>query len=350
MSKKPLCLVTGACGFMGTHMVEVLHEAGYNIRATDLPTAYPDDNKKRGLFPSILRSLGVEFVGADLTDAAAIKPLVKDVEIIFHIAGLFKYSATWEALEAVNVGGTRNLLEAALAEGNLKRFIMWGAGGVYGIAKTEMLPLKEDMQTNPPNNYLKSKDLAEKVVMELCEKNNIPHAVLRPTTVYGPRAVYGGGQFVMGMAKMNPAMIPSNFTGRVPFIHVRDVVGSALHLAEYQGEVKGPYNCNDNSTMTAVEVSRFFAMLMGNMFIKLPPIPKELIIAGVGKVAGVVEHVARDILHLPSPVEADMLGLSIGDFVYDNQKLRDTGYEFLYPDPRPGLRDTITWYREQGWM
>jgi nucleoside-diphosphate-sugar epimerase len=347
---KPLCLVTGACGFMGTHMVELLKEKGYKTRATDLPSAYPDDDRKRGLFPSVVQKAGAEFVGADLTDASMVKPLVKDVEYIFHIAGLFKYSATWEALEAVNVGGTKNLLDAALAEGKLKRFIMWGAGGVYGIPTPDMLPLKEDMITNPPNNYLKSKDLAEKLVMEVCEKDKIPYAILRPTTVYGPRAVYGGGQLVMGMAKMNPTMAPANFTARVPFIHVRDVVGAALHLAEHDGKIQGPYNCNDDSQMTQVELMRYFAQMMGHLFVKLPPIPVEFIRAGVGKVAGMVEHVARDILHVASPIEADTIDYLNRDFTYSNDKLKSTGYKFIYPDPRHGLRDTVQWYRDNGWM
>jgi nucleoside-diphosphate-sugar epimerase len=347
---KPLCLVTGSCGFMGTHMVELLKERGYKVRATDLPSAYPDDDRKRGLFPSVVQKAGAEFIGADLTDAAMIKPLVKDAEIIFHIAGLFKYSATWEALEAVNVGGTKNLLDAALAEGKLKRFIMWGAGGVYGIPTPDMLPLKEDMITNPPNNYLKSKDLAEKLVMEVCEKNKIPYAILRPTTVYGPRAVYGGGQLVMSMAKMNPAMAPANFTARVPFIHVRDVVGAALHLAEHQGKIKGPYNINDDSQMTQIDLIRYFAQMMGHLFVKLPPIPVEFIRAGVGKVAGVVEHLARDVLHVASPIEADTIEYLNRDFTYSNDKLKSTGYEFVYPDPHHGLRDTVQWYRDNGWM
>lgn len=346
---KPLCLVTGACGFMGTHMVEVLHEAGYPVRATDLPSAYGSDDRKRGLFPSVLRELEVEFAGADLTDADAVRPVVRDVEVIFHIAGLFKYSATWEALEAVNVGGTRHLLDAALDEGKLQRFITWGAGGVYGLPTSDMLPLTEDMETNPPNNYLKSKDLAEKVVMDVCTQREIPHAVLRPTTVYGPRAVYGGGQFVMGFAKMNPVMIPANMNGRVPFVHVRDVVGAAMHLAGQDG-IGGPYNVNDDSTFTALEVGRIFAALMGHAFVKLPPVPLQLIMSGVGKAADAVQYVVRDLLHLPSPVEADMLQLSTGDFVYDNQKLKSTGYQFIYPDPRHGLRDTVQWYRDQGWL
>ncbi len=347
---KPLCLVTGACGFMGTHMVDTLVKAGYEVRATDLPHMYADDDRKAGRFPSVIKNLGVEFVPADMTDASAMGQLVDGVGWIFHIAGLFKYSATWEQLRTVNEDGTRNLLQAAIDGGKLKRFIMWGAGGVYGFPTPDMLPLTEDMTTDPPNNYLKSKDLAEKVVMSLCAEHQIPHAVLRPTSVYGPRGVYGGGEMIMQLATMNPLAVPANFTGRVPFIHVDDVVGAALHLAEHEGEIAGPYNVNDDSQMTQVELMRFFALLTGHNWIKLPPVPIEVLRTGLGAVADAVQHVARDMLGLKSPVEADMVRFLGHDFVYSNEKLKATGYQFVYPDARHGLRDTVLWYRENGWI
>ena len=347
---KPLCLVTGACGFMGTHMVDTLVKAGYKVRATDLPHMYEDDDRKAGRFPSVVKNLGVEFVPADMTDASAMSQLVDGVGWIFHIAGLFKYSATWEQLRTVNEDGTRNLLQAAIDGGKLKRFIMWGAGGVYGFPTPDMLPLTEDMTTDPPNNYLKSKDLAEKVVMSLCEEHKIPHAVLRPTSVYGPRGVYGGGEMIMQLATMNPLAVPANFTGRVPFIHVDDVVGAALHLAEHDGEISGPYNVNDDSKMSQVELMRFFALLTGHNWIKLPPVPIEILRTGLGAVADAVQHVARDMLRLKSPVEADMVRFLGHDFVYSNEKLKQTGYQFVYPDARHGLRDTVLWYRENGWI
>ncbi len=347
---KPLCLVTGSCGFMGSHMVQRLVDAGYKVRATDLPHMYESDDRKAGRFPSVLKNLDVEFVPADLTDPEGLDKLVDQVGWIFHIAGLFKYSATWEQLQAVNEGGTRNLLEAALEKGALKKFIMWGAGGVYGFPDPDALPLTEDMETDPPNDYLRSKDLAEKVVMSLCEQNNIPHAVLRPTSVYGPRGVYGGGEMIMQMATMNPLAIPSNFTGRVPFIHVHDVVGAALHLAKHRGKISGPYNVNDDSQMTQVELMRFFSLLTGHTFVKLPPVPVELLRSGLGTLADLVQHVARDMLRLKSPVEADMVRFLGQDFVYSNEKLKATGYEFEYPDARHGLRDTVLWYRENGWI
>ncbi len=348
--KKPLCLVTGACGFMGSHMIQTLHKAGYPIRAPDLPHMYENDDRKAGRFPSVIKDLSVEFVPADLTDASAAPDLVADVGLIFHIAGLFKYSATWEALREVNEDGTRNLLDAALDTGKMKRFIMWGAGGVYGFPTLDQLPLTEDMETNPPNNYLKSKDLAEKVVMQTCSENKIPHAVLRPTSVYGPRGVYGGGEMIMQLATMNPLVVPTNLTGRVPFIHVSDVVGSALHLAEHDGEVSGAYNVNDDSQMTQVEMMRFFSLLTGHTLIKLPPIPIEFIRASLGTVADLLQHVARDMLNMKSPVEADMVRFFGQDLIYSNEKLKATGYQFIYPDARHGLRDAVLWYRENGWI
>ena len=343
-----LCLVTGACGFMGTHMCEKLVEAGYPVRATDLPSMFAEDDQKAGRFPRVLTPMGVAIDPADLTDADAVKALCKDVKWVFHIAGLFKYSASREALEAVNVGGTRNLLEALKSEGKPERFIMWGAGGVYGLNPAK-LPLTEDMETDPPNTYLQTKDAAEKLVMEFCTEHKIPHAVLRPTTVYGPRGVYGGGQMIMQLVKMNPVMVPSNFSGRVPFIHVADVVGAALHLAEL-GDISGPYNVNDDSTMTQVEMMRYFAQMSGALFVKLPPVPVEYLRTGLGKVADVVQYLARDLLHMQSPIEADTVRYLNQDFLYSNDKLKATGYEFVYADARHGLRDTVYWYREQGWV
>ncbi len=350
MKKNPLCLVTGACGFMGSHMVEVLAEAGYRVRATDLPSAFRGDDLNKGLFPSVVRKCGAEIRPADLTDRKSLDEVCSGVQWVFHVAGLFGYSARWDALYAVNVEGTQNLCDALEKSGELERFIMWGAGGVYGLPTEDKLPLTEDMPTDPPNDYLRSKDLAEKEVMKFCQQHGVAHAVLRPTTVYGPRAVYGGGQLVKGLYKLNPVMVPANFTARIPFVHVRDVVGAALHLASRADGISGPYNVNDDSQLTMIDTMRFFAMMSGAAFIKLPPIPVGAVRRGLVGVASVVQKVMRDYLKRQSPLEPDSIEYLNRDFVYSNDKLKGTGYEFVYPDPRPGLRDTVMWYKQQGWL
>ena len=222
---KPLCLVTDACGFMGTHMVEVLHEAGYRVRATDLASAYTRDQRSLGRFPSVLKRLGVEFVAADLTEPSSLDAVVKDVSYVFHVAAVFNYSAPWSLLEAVNIGGVRALLERLRYVQSFKKIVYWAAGGVYDLASSP-LPIDEDSPVRPANDYLRSKLEGERTVREVCEEHKMAYSMVRGTTVYGPRGVYGGGQMLMAAATMPISATPSNWTFRIPFGHVRDVCGA----------------------------------------------------------------------------------------------------------------------------
>ena len=128
---KPRSLVTGSCGFMGTHMVEMLVAAGHEVIATDLESAWADDDRKAGRFPSVVKAAGVQFIASDLTKPETLDPLVKDLDYVFHIASVFSYSAPWSVLRHVNVDGTRALLDKLLvASPNLKRIVVWGAAGL----------------------------------------------------------------------------------------------------------------------------------------------------------------------------------------------------------------------------
>lgn len=155
-----LCLVTGTCGFSGSYMVELLQDVGYKVRATDL------EGTDRGIYKEIIEKEGVEFIPSDLTKKETLKEVVKDVEYVFHPAAIFSYSASYEAMEKVNVFGTRNLCEALLQEGKIKRLIVWSTVGVYGLPKPEMLPIAEETLCSPSNLYEKSKYEQEKVVIE----------------------------------------------------------------------------------------------------------------------------------------------------------------------------------------
>jgi nucleoside-diphosphate-sugar epimerase len=119
--ERPLSLVTGACGFMGTHMCEVLAEAGHRIRATDLPAAHEKDDRAKGRFPSVIDRLGVEFVPGDFTRPGDLAALVRDVDYVFHVAGVFSYSAPWALLRQVNESGTEALIDAGVHMGFSRR-------------------------------------------------------------------------------------------------------------------------------------------------------------------------------------------------------------------------------------
>ena len=107
---------------MGSHLVDLLVEKGYKVRATDLKTA----NKRY-----LNKSKNVEFIPADVTKKKTLIPLFKDVEVVFHTAAILKFEVEWRLLYNVNVEGTRNLCEIAL-DSNVKRMIVWSSETVYG--------------------------------------------------------------------------------------------------------------------------------------------------------------------------------------------------------------------------
>jgi nucleoside-diphosphate-sugar epimerase len=285
-----------------------------------------------------------------MTRPETLDDLVKGVDTVFHIAAVFNYSAPWEVLEKVTVLGTKALCDRLLAEKNLKRLVLWGSGGVYPTPGPGDLPLRESMAyPDPPmNNYFRSKIEQEKLVRDLGASQGLPFTIVRPTTIYGPRAVYGGGQLVLSMVNVNPVTLPANFTFRMPFSHVHDVCAAALYLArlpQAKGEV---YNITDDSSMSMLEYGRFMASLMGHVFVKLPPVPivpTRALLVGLGTALGIVAKRTGK----PPPLEADPARLFGRDYAFSNEKLKNTGYQLLYPDPRHGLRDTVKWYREQGW-
>lgn len=345
---KPLCLVTGACGFMGTHMVEVLRAGGYPVRATDLPSAYKRDDKSRGVFPSVLKRLDVEFVPADLTDPKSLDSVVSDVSYVFHIAAVFNYSASWNLLEAVNIGGTRSLLERLRYQKTFKKFVFWGAGGIYDLKSS--LPITEESPVSPANDYLRSKWEAEKLLKSFSEEHKMPFSIVRGTTVYGPRGVYGGGQMLMAAATMCVSASPANWTFRIPFGHVRDVCGAALYLAERPATDGDDYIVNDDSELTNVEFFRFVAQLTAHPFITLPPVPIRPLKAVLKPAAKAIQWISKNVTHKQSPLEADTVDYLGLDVVYSNDKLKSTGYELKYPDARHGIAETLSWYGRNGWI
>jgi nucleoside-diphosphate-sugar epimerase len=345
---KPLCLVTGACGFIGAHMVEVLHERGYRIRATDLASAYEVDDRVNGLFPSVVKRLGVEFVPADLTVPRSLAAVVKDVQLCFHVAAEFNYSAPFELLERVNYDGTRELVHRLLAQPSFSKLVHWGAGGVYSMDSP--MPLTETSPMGPGNDYLRSKSMGEQLVMDYGADQGLRYSIVRPTSVYGPRGVYGTGQMIRAAAAGPVAMCPSNWDFRIPFVHVRDVCQAALMLSEDAHTDGEAYNLNDSSELTNVEFFRFVGELLGKPFLALPPVGMVPVKAVLEPVARGLQWLSENVTHQPPALEADVVAYMGVDLAYSNKKLLDAGYELTYPDARHGITDTILWYQRNGWL
>lgn len=345
----PLCLVTGACGFIGTHMVEVLHEGGQRVRGTDLPEAYSADDRIRGRFPSVLKDLGVDFVPSDMTRPETLAKALEGVDYVFHIAAVFSYTAPWETLKRVNVDGTRELCNRILQTPGIQKLVLWGAGGVYGFPPAEFLPVREEDPKSPPNPYLKSKHEQEQLVMAMGRTRGLRYSIVRPTGVYGPRCVYGMGQVMLPLIRNRLVAVPRNFSTHVPLVHVRDVCQAALFLARCKEADGEAYNLNDDTRMTVVEFMRTLAELQGKPFVRLPPVPIGPLKAFLLGAAFLEGKLARHVTRTSPKLEPDTIRFLGRPIAYSNRKLKDLGYRFRYPDARTGLGETIAWYRQAGW-
>ncbi|MBI2343865.1 MAG: NAD-dependent epimerase/dehydratase family protein [Deltaproteobacteria bacterium] len=352
MSDRPLSLVTGAAGFTGTHMVETLVRAGHRVRATDHPDALMRDDRLRGRFPSVIRGAGAEIIPADLTHLEGLRELLTDVDFVFHVAGLFSYSAPWETLYKINVEATRNLCEAIIAHRKSARVVVWGAGGIYATKPPGLLleePIDETGKQAPANRYLRSKWHQEQLVLDMHRYLGLQVSLIRPFTVYGPRGVYGGAQMIFQFAKTRRPRIPKNFTSRIPFSHVIDVCEAARYIAERNDTIGEAYNVVDDSSYSLAEIIRIISGTHGYRAYWVMPIPMWLV-RQCAYVAGFcMRQICRITKQRPA-IETQAVKLLGIDLWFSNEKLKSIGYVFRYPDVKIGLQETVKWYEQAGWL
>lgn len=339
-----LALVTGACGFSGSHMVEVLRARGHEVLATDIP----------GSDSSFVKSLGAEFLPSDVTKKETLAPLFgRGPELLFHPASLFDYFAPWEPLYKVNVVGMRNLCEAA-ADSGLKSFLHWSTLGVYGETGLER-PADESTPFDPPNLYSKSKVEQESVAQEFVQLAGLPLTIIRPAPMFGPRNRYGMYHIYRLLAKTGTAYIPSIYPRhkrlRMPMLHVRDACGAALFLSE-KGAAKGEaYNVVNTMDFTVDEFMAFVAIALGIRSFRVPI--GWLVYAQVAKLmeygARKFEEAAR-LKRTRPKFDLPMAEYITHEYWFSNEKIKRAGYKFVYDDWRRATWETIGWYREQGWL
>ncbi len=336
VSQKKTAIVTGACGFAGSHMVDLLVEKDYNVIATDLENA-----PREWVNPS------AKFMPADITDPKSLEPLfAKKVDVIYHPAAVFDYEAPWELCERVNVGGTKNLSELALRKG-VKRLQLFSTVSVYGHPEPDELPVREDNPMRPGTNYERSKLMQEEVGLEYLEKG-LEMSIVRPTPVYGPRNMYGVATILFLLAKFPILPFPVNMDGYMVGVHIRDVVQAALFLEDKEEAIGQAFNLADNSRYTLREFVEFVCPLMGVHILPVF-IPQELLFRAADHLADASKSVSKVMGTRPF-VEKDMVYYLKAIYTFSNEKLRKLGYEFEYPDMLEGAKETIEWYKENGYL
>ncbi len=176
-------LVTGADGFIGSHLAELLLARGYCVRAL----SYYNSFNNWGWLEAIPTNTNLEIVTGDVRDPNLCRELVKGVDIIFHLAALIAIPYSYRAPDSyidTNVKGTLNICQAARDSGNI-RIIHTSTSEVYGTAL--YVPIDENHPKQPQSPYSASKIGADMIALSFYNTFGLPVTVARPFNTYGPR-------------------------------------------------------------------------------------------------------------------------------------------------------------------
>src|SRR5271157_16349 len=347
-------LVTGACGFSGSHVCKWLLDRGWDVTAMDLEAA------PREFLSDILDR--IRFVPADLTQKDTLATPVDGAQIIFHPAAIFNYSAPMELLRAVNVEGTRNLIETCMNSSSFEKMVMWSSVAMYGEAdpKFYKMPITEDQPLNPKHggHYDLSKREQEEVARKYATENDFKVTYIRPAPLYGPGSYYVI-YYLWKVLKLGVLpVLPGNLhNGSIPLVHVDDVSNAALFFANPAIGQNEAYIIVDDNVLDFIDTMKYVCVLVDHKLKIIHPLPLALLKPFL-KLFGMwsfweAQHLRKSYINgkKPTPkLEADTMIYLFGKYWFSNKKLKDAGYQLLYPDRRTGLLETVLWYNQHGWL
>ena len=176
-------LVTGADGFIGSHLTEMLLKNGYKVRAL----AQYNSFNYWGWLEDVPENENLEVVCGDIRDSYFCHRLCRDVDMVFHLAALIAIPFSYQAPQSyvdTNIQGTLNICQASL-DNKLHRIICTSTSEVYGTA--QYVPIDEKHPLQPQSPYSASKIGADAVAMSFFHAFNLPLTIALPFNTYGPR-------------------------------------------------------------------------------------------------------------------------------------------------------------------
>jgi len=225
-------LVTGAAGFVGSHLAEHLVAAGWDVIAVDCLSPYYDTQQKKDNLAAIERSAAVSVRNEDLL-TADLPMLLEGVDVVFHQAGQPGVRASWDTFDSYleqNVMATRRLLDAARGA-TLRRFVYASSSSVYGNALS--YPTHEDVLPRPQSPYGVTKLAAEHLCGVYARNWGVPTVALRYFTVFGPRQRPDMAMHRLIEAALTQASFPIFGDGSQvrDFTYIDDVVAANIAAA-----------------------------------------------------------------------------------------------------------------------
>jgi nucleoside-diphosphate-sugar epimerase len=324
-------LVTGATGFLGSHIAERLGQRGDDVRALVRPTSDT----------SFLESLGVELVRGDVTNARSLPAALEGVDVVYHAAAMVSDWGPWRDFRAVTINGTRNMLKAASAAG-VKRFLHVSTDGVYRYQDltegvTEATPMEK--RFGWLDYYRRSKTSAEKIARRFQRHGPMPVTIIRPALVLGERdaAMLPG---VIAYLKSPSAVYIGSGKNQLPCIYAGDVAELCI-LAATAAEAAGEtYNAVNPEYVTQRDLFEAAAEAAG-----LSPPRRSIPLRVVYAMAAGMEARARlrGWAHRPelTRFSVNLLGV---DYREDCTKALRLGWQPEVP-MREAVRRSVEWAR-----
>jgi dTDP-glucose 4,6-dehydratase len=262
-------LVTGADGFIGSHLAEALVRAGHSVRALVLYNSFGTRGWLDHVEGATREAMQIET--GDVRDAAQMREVVKGCDVVMHLASLIAIPYSYRAPEsyvAANVGGTLNLLLAAREHG-VGRFIHTSTSEVYGSART--VPITEEHPLNAQSPYAATKVAADQMALSFQRSFGTPVVVIRPFNTYGPR---------QSARAVIPTIISQVLSGapsiRLGALHptrdfnfVSDVARGFLAAIEVPGAVGQVINLGSNFEISIGDVAKVVAAAAGRAELKV---------------------------------------------------------------------------------
>lgn len=319
-------LVTGATGFVGSHLAEALRRRG------DAVTILARSPRKA----AALESLGVRTVPGDLGDTAALARAAQGQDEIYHVAGVVAARSEADFL-AANRDGTTNVVAAAQAAGR-PRMVLVSSLAAAGPAPRDR-PLQGDESPAPVTAYGRSKLAAEQVV----RGSALPWTIVRPPTVYGPRD--REVLKVFRLVRLGVAPVFGDGSQQLSAVHAADLAEALIAAARAGATVGRVYYACHPEVVTSAELVRRIGEAMGRRPTVIPvPAAVGRILLGVTETAA---RIARQTTILTTDKANEFFQTA---WTGDPAALtRDSGWAAAH-DLRSGLADTYRWYRSAGWL
>jgi NAD dependent epimerase/dehydratase len=255
-------LVTGADGFIGSHLTEMLVRSGARVRALSFYNSF----NSWGWLEDIDCRDRVEIVSGDIRDPYFVRKITEDAEIVFHLAALiampYSYAAP-ESYVSTNVTGTLNVLQAARELG-VKRLLHTSTSEVYGTARS--VPIREDHPLQAQSPYSATKIAADALAYSYASAFGLPVIIVRPFNTYGPRQsaraviptvmtqILSGARTIR-LGSLHPTR---------DFNYVEDTCRGFMQLAECEAAVGETVNIGSNSEIAIRDLVNLIQEVLGS--------------------------------------------------------------------------------------